>query len=75
MDEQILEKGDGWVIIRRYLHDEQEEYSSLWPIDAEHEDQQEEYHYALYEVAIDLKVDLKTGKGVIVAVDGKKVEQ
>lgn len=33
-----------------------------------------EFTYALYEVKIDIEVDTKTGKTVIVAVDDRKVE-
>ena len=57
-------------IVKRYLHDESDEYSDLWPIDAP---QQKKYHYALYEVAIDLEVDMDTGDSKIVRVDGKRL--
>lgn len=54
-------------IIRRFLHDENEELSDLWEPDAP---QQEVYHYSLYEVAIDLEVNMDTGGSRIVAVNG-----
>jgi hypothetical protein len=45
--------------------------SDLWDHDAK---QQEVYHYSLYEVAVDLEVDLDTGESRIVAVDGVKLD-
>lgn len=55
------------VTVKRYLHGDTDELSDLWPADAP---QQEAYANALYEVWIDLQVDLDTGKSRIVAVDG-----
>jgi hypothetical protein len=51
----------------RYVHDEEDSLSDLWDADAE---QQETYHYSLYEVRVDLDVDLDTGKSRIAAVNG-----
>jgi hypothetical protein len=55
------------VVIKRYLHGEEDSLSDLWPYDAP---QQDVYHYSLYEVAIDLEVDLDTGQSRIIKVDG-----
>lgn len=54
-------------IIKRYLHGSNDELSDLWDYEAP---QQDIFGYALYEVAIDLEVDMDTGKSRIVAVDG-----
>jgi hypothetical protein len=53
--------------IKRYLHGRQDGLCDLWKPEAK---QQKNYHYALYEVAIDLEGDLDTGKSRILAVDG-----
>lgn len=58
------------VRVIRYLHGEDDELSDLWEPDAP---QQKNYHYALYEVAVELEVDLDTGKSRVVAVDGRPV--
>jgi hypothetical protein len=58
------------VKVTRYVHDEEDELSSLWPYDAP---QQDVYHYALYETQIDLEVDLDSGKNRIVAVNGRLI--
>ena len=58
------------ITVKRYLHGEEEMVRDLWPYDAP---QQDVYHYSLYEVAIDLEVDLDTGKSRIVGVDGHSV--
>ena len=60
------------VIVTRYLHGEDDELSDLWEPDAE---QQEVYHYSLYEVRVDLEVDLDTGKSRIFAVDGVQLSK
>lgn len=60
--------GTNTKIVKRYLHGQEDEWSELWPVDTA--EQQNVYHYSLYEVAIDLEVDLDTGKSRIVAVDG-----
>ena len=57
--------------VTRYLHSEEDQFSELWPNDAP---QQDEYHYSLYEVRIDLEVDLDTGKSRIAKVDGIPLE-
>lgn len=57
-------------IVKEYLHGDNDELSDLWDHDAR---QQEKYHYALYEVGIDLEVDMDTGESRIVAVDGIKL--
>lgn len=57
-------------IVRRYLHDESDLLSPLWASDAP---QQEIYAYALYEVAVDLEVDMESGRSRIVAVDNKSL--
>ena len=54
----------------RYLHDDSDELSELWPPEAP---QQEVYAYALYEVMIELDVNMKTGQSTIVAVDGREL--
>lgn len=59
------------TIIQRYLHGQDDEYSDLWPTDAV---QQRRYHYSLYEVCVDLEVDLDTGDSRIVAIDGALCE-
>lgn len=56
--------------VKRYLHSEEDQFSDLWSPQAP---QQEVYHYALYEVCIELEVDLETGKSRIVGVDGHSV--
>ena len=53
-------------IVKRYLHGQEEDLSDLWPLDAK---QQNAYSYSLYEVEVDLEVDLDTGKSRIVAID------
>jgi len=53
--------------VTRYLHGETDELSKLWPPEAK---QQEVYAYALYEVSVDLEVDMNTGRSRIIAVDG-----
>lgn len=58
-------------IVTRYVHDEDDELSDLWPLDAP---QQDVYHYALTEVRIDLEVDMETGLSRIIRVDGRRVE-
>ena len=58
-------------IVTRYLHGEEDQLSDLWDYDAP---QQDVYHYSLYEVAIDLEVDLDTGKSRIISVNGQKLE-
>jgi len=58
-------------IVTRYLHGDSDELSDLWDYDAP---QQDKYHYALYEVMVDLEVDMDTGESKIVAVDGRKLE-
>lgn len=57
------------MIVTRYLHASKEEarQDELWPREAK---QWENYLYSLYEVKIDLEVDVDTGKSRIVAVDG-----
>ena len=63
-----------WVnttIVTRYLYSEEDELSPLWDYDAP---QQDVYHYSLYEVKIDLEVDLDTGQSRIIAVDDRKLE-
>ena len=73
----MIKTGEHTVLVTRYLHGEEDEYSDLWPNPGEEdstpqtEAAQDEYHYSLYEVRIDLEVDLRTGKSAIVAVDGK----
>jgi hypothetical protein len=57
--------------VTRYLSGEEDELSNLWPYDAP---QQDVYCGSLYEVRIDLEVDMDTGKSRIVAVDGCPVE-
>lgn len=64
-------KPSGTVLVRRYLHGEEDSLSDLWDYDAE---QQDVYHYSLYEVAVDLEVDLATGKSRIVKVDGSALD-
>jgi hypothetical protein len=59
-------------LVRRYLHDDTEDFSHIWSHDST---QQEVYAYALYEVAIDLEVDMDTGKSRIVAVDGRELKE
>lgn len=54
-------------IVKRYLRASNDDLSDLWDYEAP---QQEAYHYSLYEVEIDLEVDMDTGKSRIVAVDG-----
>lgn len=54
-------------IVTQYLHGDSDELSDLWDYEAP---QQEAFHHALHEVAIDLEVDMDTGKSRIVAVDG-----
>lgn len=54
-------------IVKEFVHRSGEEQSDLWEPDAE---QQYMYYYALYEICIELEVDLDTGKSRIVAVDG-----
>ena len=63
-------------VVRRYLHHESDEYpTDLWPMGEgggprdEDMPQHERFHYALYEVAVDLEVDLTTGKSRILRVD------
>lgn len=59
------------IMVTEYLgHGGREEHSELWDPDAP---QQEIWHYSLYEVALDLEVDLDTGKSRIVAVDGRSL--
>lgn len=59
-------------IIKEYLgHGGREEMSDLWEPEDE---QQEVFHYSLYEVAFELEVDLATGKSRIISVDGHKLE-
>lgn len=55
------------IRVTRYLHGGPDELSILWEPDAE---QQEVYHYSLYEVMVELDVDLDTGKSRIATVDG-----
>jgi hypothetical protein len=55
------------VRVTRYLHGESDGLSGLWEPDAK---QQEVYHYSLYEVMVELDVDLDTGKSRIATVDG-----
>lgn len=53
--------------VTEYLHGgARDEMSDLWPYEAA---QQDTYRYSLYEVKIQLEVDLDTGKSRIVAVD------
>jgi hypothetical protein len=54
-------------LVTRYLHNDNEELSDLWKPE---DHQQEMYRYSLYEVKIDLEVDLDTGESRICAVDG-----
>jgi hypothetical protein len=56
--------------VKRYLHGGDDVLSDLWAPEAP---QQDVYHYSLYEVEIDLEVDLDTGKSRIVGVDGRSV--
>lgn len=55
------------TLVKRYLHGQSDELSDLWDYEAP---QQDVYHYSLYEVAIELEVDLDTGKSRIVSVNG-----
>ena len=55
------------TIVTRYLHGQEDELSDLWPYDAP---MQGKYHYSLYEVAVELEVDLDTGESRIKTVDG-----
>ena len=55
------------VLVKRYLHGSDDELSDLWHPD---DPRQETYAYALYEVQVDLEVDLDTGKSRIIAIDG-----
>lgn len=57
-------------IVTRYLHGEEDSLSDLWDYEAP---QQDVYHYSLYEVKIELEVDMPTGESRIVTVDGKKL--
>lgn len=54
-------------LVRRYLHDNSDELSDLWDYEAS---QQDVYHYALYEVSVDLEVEMETGRSRIMAVNG-----
>ncbi len=55
--------------VTRYLHasDDDQLDLSLWPVDAP---QHDVYHYSLYEVQVELEVEMETGKSRIVAVNG-----
>lgn len=55
------------TVVTRYLHEDEDQLSDLWDYEAP---QQDVYHYSLYEVRIDLEVDMDTGKSRIVKVDG-----
>ena len=58
--------------ITEYIgHGGRDEYSELWPTDAE---QQREFHYSLYELELDCEVDLETGKLYLQGVSGVKLE-
>lgn len=66
--------GDHTVVVRRYVHDEQDEDSAIqWAGDPE--ECEGKYSYSLYEVQIDLEVDLLTGNSEIVAVDGRLLSE
>lgn len=49
-----------------YVHDEDDEYSDLWPTDAK---QHEKFHYRLYETEFGMEVDMKTGETRIISVN------
>lgn len=61
-------------IIKMYLHSDKEDN---WDIGEEiglsEEAISEEFKYALYEVEVDVEVDMETGKTKILAVDGVKL--
>jgi hypothetical protein len=59
-------------IVTRYLHGEEDSLSDLWDYEAP---QQNVYHYSLYEVTIELEVDLDTGKSRIHTVNGCALEE
>lgn len=54
-------------VVREYLHGGDEGLSELWHHDAP---QQDVFMRRLYEVVVDLEVDLDTGETRIIAVDG-----
>lgn len=58
--------------ITRYVHNNDDELSSLWPPDAK---QQGTYHYTLYEVSLEGEVDLDTGDFYIQKVNGVPLER
>lgn len=69
-------------IVTRYLHENSDEYSGLWPMpgaDATDEDwrkfdeREELFGRQLYEVRFDLEVDMETGESKIVRVDGREL--
>jgi hypothetical protein len=53
-----------------YLHADNSELSDMWEPEAP---QQKEWHYVAYEVAVDLEVDLESGKALIISVNGSKL--
>lgn len=63
------------TLITEYVHgggEASDSYSSLWPTDAP---QQDVFHYCLYEEAVDIEVDLDTGRWRYVGFAGKKLEE
>lgn len=65
-----MAKWEDTKVITRYLHGQEDELSELWDYDAP---QQDVYHYSLYEVRIELEVDMPTGESRILTVDGRKL--
>lgn len=53
--------------VTKYLYGDSDELSELWDYEAP---QQDVFHYALYEVTIELEVDLDTGRSRIATVNG-----
>jgi len=61
----------GHVIVTRYLHGNNEGMEDLWNND---DPQQERARYWLYEIDLQLDVDLKTGEAKIISVSGSPLE-
>ena len=69
-------------IVTRYLHENSDEYSGLWPIPAgdapddewrKFQSREVNFSNQLYEVKFDLEVDMETGESKIVRVDGREL--
>lgn len=61
--------------ITLYVHggpEASDSYSDLWPNEAE---QQEVFHYCLYEESVDIEVDLATGQWRYLGFAGKELSE